>query len=264
MPNEPHPERRLPVNRKSRLVVFYVGAAGLALIYLWGCIGLPDFGHYEGSYGMILNEVAVAERKATNVVAAVTFDYRGFDTLGEEFILFAAVIGTALLLRTQRDELEREPSDEARGRHAPHESDAVREVGAALVAPAVLFGLYIVVHGHLTPGGGFQGGVVLATAPLLMYLIGEYRSFRRLAPEDLVETAEGSGAGGYVVVGIIGLLAGARFLDNVFPLGKPGDLVSAGMTPLLNLSVGLAVSAGLVLLLSEFLEQTLMVRRSNE
>ncbi|MGH2819181.1 MAG: MnhB domain-containing protein, partial [Actinomycetota bacterium] len=238
------------MTRGGRNAIFFAGAFGLGLIFLWGCAGLPDFGDYGGAYGLILNEVAVTERKATNVVASVTFDYRGFDTLGEEFILFAAVIGATLLLRTQRDEEEREPTDQAPGRHAPHESDAVRELGAALIGPSVLFGLYVVSHGHLTPGGGFQGGVVLATAPLLMYLIGEYRSFRHLAPGHLIEAAEGAGAAGYAVLGVAGLLAGAVFLENVFPLGRPEELPSAGLIPLLNLTVGLAVAAGFVLLLS--------------
>jgi multicomponent Na+:H+ antiporter subunit B len=240
----------------------FLGAAGVvAAFLLWGLAGLPEFGHYDGVYGTILNRRAVPERKATNVVASVTFDYRGFDTLGEEFILFAAVVGTALLLRVQREESEQEPRDEARGRHAPHDSDAVREIGALLVGPAVLFGLYLVAHGHLTPGGGFQAGVVLATAPLLLYLVGEYGAFRRSAPEPLIEFAEGVGAGSYAALGFAGTVAGAQFMSNVLPLGKPGDLFSAGLIPPINLVVGLAVAAGFILLLSEFLEQTLMVRR---
>ena len=67
---------------------------------LWGFAGLPDFGDYRGPYGEILNRVAVPERSTTDVVTAVNFDYRGFDTLGEEFILFAAVIGVASILRS--------------------------------------------------------------------------------------------------------------------------------------------------------------------
>jgi multicomponent Na+:H+ antiporter subunit B len=246
---------------RIRKRVFLVAAGMLAAGLLWGLSGLPDFGHYGGYYGRTLNRRAVSERKATNVVAAVTFDYRGFDTLGEEFILFAAVVGSALLLRVQREESEQEPRDESRGRDTPHDSDAVRETGALVIGPAALFGLYIVAHGHLTPGGGFQGGVVLATAPLLLYLIGEYGAFRRTAPEHLIEFAEGAGASSYAAIGFLGLVAGARFMTNTLSLGKPEDLFSSGFIPLINLTVGVAVAAGFLLLLSEFLEQTLMVRR---
>jgi multicomponent Na+:H+ antiporter subunit B len=241
--------------------VFAVGALALAWLLLWGLSGLPDFGNYRGPYGLVLNEVAVQESHATNVVAATTFDYRGFDTLGEEFILFAAVMGVALILRAQREEEEEPPEDQAQDRRPPHDSDAVRELCLGLVAPAVLFGLYVVAHGHLSPGGGFQGGVVLASAPLFMYLGGEYRGFRTLSPETLIEVGEGIGAGAYVVIGLLGLISGASFMHNLLPLGTAGEVLSAGTILALNVAVGLAVAAGLVLLLSEFLEQTLVLRR---
>ena len=91
---------------RGRLVVFAIGALGVAALLVWGLGGVPDFGHYRGPYGDILNRNAVQERHATNVVNSVTFDYRGIDTAGEEFILFAAVMGVTLLLRRQRQEEE--------------------------------------------------------------------------------------------------------------------------------------------------------------
>lgn len=103
---------------------------------------------------------------------------------------------------------------------------------------------------------------MLATAPLLMYLIGEYVAFRNLAPEALIEASEGAGGGIYTLLGLLGVFVGAQFMANVLPLGKPDDLLSAGFLPPINVTVALAVSAGFVLLLSEFLEQTLMVRRT--
>jgi multicomponent Na+:H+ antiporter subunit B len=244
--------------------VFLVAAAVAGGLLLWGLSALPPYGVYPGPYGDVLNRVAVAERKATNVVAAVTFDYRGVDTMGEEFILFAAVVGVAVLLRAQRDEREEPPDEDAADRRAPGTSNAVRILGLALVGPVVLFGLYMVAHGHLTPGGGFQGGVVLATGALLVFLSGEYVTLRRVRPVALIDLSESSGAGGYVAVGLLGLAAGAAFLQNVLPLGQPGALFSAGTILPLNLAVGLEVAGGLVLLLSEFLEQTLVVRRPGE
>jgi multicomponent Na+:H+ antiporter subunit B len=244
--------------------VFLVAAAVAGALLVWGLSGLPDYGIYQGPYGDVLNAVAVGERHATNVVAAVTFDYRGIDTMGEEYILFAAVIGVAILLRAQRDEREETPDEDAADRRAPGTSNAVRVLGLALLGPVVLFGIYVVAHGHLSPGGGFQGGVVLATGALLVYLSGEYVTLRRVRPEMLLDLAESSGAAGYVAVGLLGLAAGATFLENVLPLGQPGTLLSSGMIPLINLAVGLEVAAGFVLLLSEFLEQTLVVRRPGE
>jgi multicomponent Na+:H+ antiporter subunit B len=244
--------------------VFLAAAAVAGGLLLWGTSGLPEYGVYAGPYGDVLNATAVGERKATNVVAAVAFDYRGLDTLGEEFILFAAVIGVAVLLRVQRDEAMRPPDEDAADRRAPGTSDAVRVLGLALLGPTVLLGIYVVAHGHLSPGGGFTGGVVLATGALLVYLSGEYVTLRRVGPETLVDVGTAAGTTGFVAVGFLGLLAGAAFLQNVLPLGQPGALVSAGTIPLINLAVGLEVAGGFVLLVTEFLEQTLVVRRPGE
>jgi multicomponent Na+:H+ antiporter subunit B len=250
------------MNAKVRLGAFLVAASVVGGFFLWGVRGLPPLGRYRGPYGDILNRVAVAERHTTDVVTAVAFDYRGFDTLGEEFILFAAVAGVTILLRKQPGERDEKKADKAPGRRVPRPSDAVMLLATALIGPTLLFGLAVVTHGHLTPGGGFQGGVILATAPLLVYLAGEFDTFRRIASHVLVEVAEAIGAGGYVAIGMMGLLAGAPFLQNVLPLGQLGSVVSAGTIPLLNVTVAVAVSAGFLLLLIAFLEEVLGEKES--
>ena len=237
------------MSRKTRLALFAASGTVLAVLLVWGLTGLPAFGDFDGRYGRILNGVVGAERHVTNVVSAVVFDYRGFDTLGEEFILFASVMGVALLLREARDDRER-PQDEVR-------SDAVRSVGLALVGPTVVVGLYLVAHGYLTPGGGFQGGVALAAGLVLLYAAGRYRAYRAASPQSLVDLAEGVGAGGYAAVGIASLVAGSVYLANVVDLGTKGTLAAGGTIPILNAAAGLAVTAALVLLFHEFLEEVM-------
>ena len=246
---------------RVRLGVFGASLAVLLGLVLWAFVGLPDFGHYRGPYGEILNRVAVPERSTTDVVTAVNFDYRGFDTLVEEFILFAAVIAVASILRTLRGERTRQPDDDAAGRDVPETSLPIRLTGLGLVAPTVLVGIYIVAHGHQTPGGGFQGGVILATALLLTYLSADYMTLRAVGPDWLIELAEGLGAAGFALIGVAGLVAGGAFFENVLGKGTPGELPSAGMIPLSNAAVGLAVTGGFVFMLSEFLEQALTRRR---
>jgi multicomponent Na+:H+ antiporter subunit B len=246
---------------RMRLGLFGVSLAGLLGLVLWAFVGLPDFGHYRGPYGEILNRVAVPERSTTDVVTAVNFDYRGFDTLGEEFILFAAVIAVASILRTLRGERTRPPDDDAAGRDVPETSLPIRVTGLGLVAPTILVGIYIVAHGHQTPGGGFQGGVVLATALLLTYLSADYMTLRAVGPSWLLELAEGLGAAGFALIGVAGLVFGSAFFENVLGKGIPGELPSAGTIPLSNAAVGLAVTGGFVFMLSEFLEQALTRRR---
>ena len=235
------------------------GLAGLAALLLWGLGGLEDFGDYPGPYGDVLNRVAVEERHATEVVTAVVFDYRGVDTLGEEFILFVSALGVALLLRTSREEEEEPPTEIAEARILPPATEPVRLAARALIGPTVVLGLYVVAHGHLTPGGGFQGGAALATASALVFVGGTFMAFRRVNPIAMIDLAEGAGTGGYAAVGVLGLVTGAEFLANVLPVGTTGDLLSAGTIPVLNLLVGLAVSAAFVLIISEFLEQTLAI-----
>jgi multicomponent Na+:H+ antiporter subunit B len=249
------------VKRGPRLAVFLVGAAGLAVLLGWGIGGLPPFGVYRGPYGDIINRSVVPERHTTEAVGAVVMDYRGFDTLGEEFILLTSVAGVALLLRTARDEEEVEtPDEEEEPRGTVPTTDAVAAAGLMMLGPTVVLGLSLVAHGHITPGGGFQGGAVLAAGAILSFLAGRYTVFRRVTPPDLVDLAEGTGAGGFVVVGLLGLVSGAAFLANVLPLGEAGTLLSSGTLPLLNLTVGLEVAAGFVLIVSEFLEEALAVR----
>jgi multicomponent Na+:H+ antiporter subunit B len=240
------------MTRSVRLAFFAVSAAGLAGLLLWAAAGLPDFGGYHHAYGRVLNSVAVGERHTTNVVTSVVFDYRGFDTLGEEFILFTSVMGVALLLRDVREE-ERRPRDRIG-------SDALRLIGIGFAVALLALGLYVVAHGPITPGGGFQGGVVLAGAFVLVYLAGEYRAYRNLTLQPAVDFVEGTGAGGYAVIGIVSLLLGTAYLQNFGPLGTPGKLGSGGSVMFLNIASALEVGAAFVLLFTEFLEELVVTR----
>jgi multicomponent Na+:H+ antiporter subunit B len=125
-------------------------------------------------------------------------------------------------------------------------------------------GLYVVAHGAITPGGGFQGGVILAAAFALIYLAGSYRSYRNMTPHVGLDLVEGTGAGGYAVIGVISMLLGSAFLHNFGPFGTAGTLASAGSIPFLNVASGLEVSAAFVLLFTEFLEELVVTRVQSE
>ena len=239
------------MSARTRLWLFLVAGAGLAAILGWGVAGLPAFGDYHGPYGLVLNQVALGERHTTNVVAAVVFDYRGFDTLGEELMLFAAVAGVALILREAREEEAKRVVDAVR-------SEPVRAVGLAAVPLVVLLGLYVVAFGYLTPGGGFQGGVVVALGLLLVYLAADHRSYRRLTPTHVVDVFEGGGAAAFVALALGALAGGLAFQENFLPLGKIGLLTSGGSIPLLNWATAIEVTAAFVLLFGEFLEEVVV------
>ena len=248
------------MSARTRLALFLAATAGFAALLAWGFAGLPDFGTYKGPYGLVLDRTAVGARHAPNLPTAVNFDYRAIDTLGEEFILFAAAIGLAVVLRSRREGEERPPTARVAER-AVAAGDTTRVAGVGLIGATLLLGLWVVTHGHLTPGGGFQGGVVLAAGLMLVYLTGGSITLRRVSPWAFIEATEAAGAGGFAVLGLAGLVVGAAFFDNVLPLGGVGDLLSGGAIPLANVIVGFEVAAAFAMVFSELLEQALVVKR---
>jgi multicomponent Na+:H+ antiporter subunit B len=220
--------------------------------------GLPDYGHPRGPYATLAPKIMLEERQVSNAVTGVTFDLRGFDTLGEELILFVAALGATVLLRAQRSEETAERAAEAEERRGPETSAALRALGAALVGPVLLLGIYVVVHGALTPGGGFQGGVILAGALLLVYAAGQVAAVQRVRPVSLVEVADAVGAASYTLIALAGLVFGVAVMDNFLPFGTAGSLLSGGTVPVLSVAVGVEVTAAVTLILSELVDQMLL------
>lgn len=219
----------------------------LAVLLLWGFSGLPPFGNFHGLYGQLLNHIALPQRHTTNVVAAVVFDYRGFDTLGEEFILFAAVSGVVMLLRA--DDEQEPPAAEV-------ESPMLRYFGVIAVGVVLLVGIWLVAFGLVTPGGGFQGGVILASGTLLIYLGEGYAGWRDAIRSHWLDALEGGGALLFALCGLAPMLTGAAFMQNILPLGTFRDLFSGGLMLIENLGVALAVTGGFTQLFLEFMEET--------
>src|ERR1041385_3824974 len=87
------------MSRRLRIGLLAPALLGNGALFAWAISGLPKFGDYRGPYGFVLNHIVVPLRHSTNVVMGTTFDVRGVDTMGEEFILYAAVVGVTLLLR---------------------------------------------------------------------------------------------------------------------------------------------------------------------
>ncbi len=246
----------------QRRWIFLAGGAALVAFYLWGLLGLPGFGSYPGPYGFIINRIAVAQTNATGVVSAVNFEYRGFDTVGEEFILFAAATGVSIVLRRLRGERERPPVDEAADRDVPATSTAVRMLALLFTGPVVVVGWWLVSHAQTNPSGGFQGGVILATAFILVYLSGEFLIFKRFSPVDLTDVVEAVGAGGFAAIGVSAVAMSLPYLKNFLPLGTtPGAVSSSGTIALISFFVGLEVAAAFVLVIAELLDQTLLIRQ---
>jgi multicomponent Na+:H+ antiporter subunit B len=159
------------------------------------------------------------------------------------------VLAVGALLRPGDDERVRPPRD-SRG-----PLEVTRLGGYVLLPLTLVVGADVVAHGAITPGGGFQGGVVLATGLHLLYVAGGYRSLERLRPMAWYEVTEALGTVSFVAVGLAGLAVAGSFLADVLPGGTFGQLLSAGTVPLLNGAVGVAVASGAVVLLAQFIQQ---------
>ena len=241
-----------------RARVVLLALAALVLLPCTGTViaGLPPFGATIAQYGECINAIAPEARHVANMVSAINFDLRGLDTLGEEFMLLAAITGTVVLLRGRRGEGNSGAALQRPGRAVIPRSEAV-VLACRIAGPLTcLFGLYVVLHATVTPGGGFQGGVILASGTLLIYLGEGYAGWRDAVRSQWLDALEGGGALLFALCGLTPMLTGAAFMQNVLPLGTFRDLFSGGLMLIENLGVALAVTGGFTQLFLEFMEET--------
>ena len=182
------------------------------------------------------------ELGAQNIVTAIIVTYRGLDTLGEVAVLFIAATGIAVLLRRKKKKGEKKEIKK-------RESSEILLTGSTLLAPMIIiFGIYIFLNGHLSPGGGFQGGAVIASAMMLLFLADTSYKINHTV-FGWIESLSGFT---YVLIGVLGLvIMGAdNFLDNrLLPLGEFGTILSAGAIPVIYTLVGLKVGTELASIL---------------
>jgi multicomponent Na+:H+ antiporter subunit B len=120
----------------------------------------------------------------------------------------------------------------------------VKTIGRLVINFIILFGIYIVLYGHITPGGGFPGGVIVATAFILIMLAYGRETALRKFGDTAASLLDNFGALSFLIIAVLGLVGGYFFL-NFISRGTPFQLVSAGTIPLSNIAIGLKVSASL-------------------
>ncbi len=244
------------MNGRVRLVLLVLAALVLVPAAVRLAWAMPTFGAHPLPYGDAINDLAPKERRVTNAVTAVNFDYRGFDTLGEEFMLLAAVTGTVVLLRGSRGEETTSKPGVVPGRTIPPRTEASVLVSRVLAPLVLVFGLYVCIHASTTPGGGFQGGVIVASSLLLAFLGGGYTGWRGLVKSPVLDACEGGGALLFAVMGFAALFAGRPFAANILPLGTLKSAWSGGTMFVDNAGVAFAVFGSFSLVFLEFMEET--------
>lgn len=223
-------------------VVFCVFLMAMLLVAVsW----LPTFGEADRP---VNNEVSaryiengLQETGAVNIVTGMILDYRAFDTLGESHVLFIATCTVLILLRLDRKEDEElyEANDRL---HEPKNDVILQTVAKILVPPIFIFGIYVILAGHLGPGGGFSGGAVIG-AGLILYLNAfgfarterffTARTYRRMSFCALAC---------YSLAKSYSFYTGANHIESIIPLGTPGAILSSGLILILNICVGVVVA----------------------
>ena len=227
-------------------------------LLLYAAVRLPRFG---GADTLIDSEVTeyyvthtLEETGAVNIVTGIILDYRGFDTLGESHVLFIAVC-TVLLMLSVRGEKNAEDRlrESAYEQHFEPSHDVILQSAARILTPLILlFGLYIIFNGHLSPGGGFSGGAVLG-AGLILYQ--NAFGYERIEKFFTFKTFRWVSVGALIFYSLAKgyhFFTGANHLESGIPAGVPGKIFSAGLLLPLNFAVGCVVACTMYALYTMF------------
>jgi multicomponent Na+:H+ antiporter subunit B len=229
-------KRELPTTTLSGFAL-----SGLLVVTILNILlqNMPTEIYSAGDALLKLNET----EGVANAVTTVVVFFRGFDTLGEIAVLFIASLGIGLMLHSNTH------------CNIKAESNFMLQTASKLLFPIILlFGVYVMVYGHLSPGGGFQGGVIIASAILLL-LISD-KSFE--IPHSIIIALETFAGVSYVLIGLIGLLILDTFLGNFLPhdISQIGLLLSGGIIPLIYIIVGIKVGSEMSMIVQNIIKRS--------
>lgn len=210
---------------------------------------LPSFGNVSNP---VNNEVSeryiesgLQETGAVNIVTGMILDYRAFDTLGESHVLFIATCTVLILLRIDGDKKGRSGTGynmENDRIYEPKNDIILQTVARILVPPIFIFGIYIILGGHLGPGGGFSGGAVIG-AGLILYLNAfGFAKTGRFFTQKTYRRTSFCALACYALAKSYSFYTGANHIESVIPLGTPGAIISSGLILILNICVGIVVA----------------------
>ncbi|NCC16138.1 MAG: hypothetical protein EOM28_07270 [Clostridia bacterium] len=210
---------------------------------------LPEYGN---AHNPANNEVmerylesGIEETGAINFVAGMILDYRAFDTFGESNVLFLAVMCVVLLLKKDKNNYSEQEEQEIQedDYFDTNEKHPILQIGAKLITPLViLYGIYVILNGHLSPGGGFSGGTIIGAGLILyasaygqkkMQSFFTFRTFTKICVSGLLT---------YCACKSYSFFTGANHVGYEIPKGIAGNILSSGFILPLNICVGLIVA----------------------
>lgn len=241
------------VEKNKGLVIFhkiYVAAAILFCIALAGLLlytvsYLPRTGNPSNPDN---NEVSaryiengLQETGAMNIVSGMILTYRAFDTFGETNVLFIATCCVMVLLMV--DDVILKKQEVKNDRRFEPKNDAILQGTAFVLCPIIfIFGIYVILNGHLSPGGGFSGGAILGAGLILYVSAYGFKKTQKFFNEHIYKIAKITALCMYGIIGSYFYITGANGIENHIPLGTPGHILSGGIILPIDICVGLEVA----------------------
>ncbi len=252
-PNDPEEKRideEVKVRHHKGLRGLFVAFAVLVGVFLLTAlvsvvITLPPLGEAKNPDNNEVSkryiESGLEETGAVNMVAGMILDYRAFDTFGESCVLFVATICVMIMLRIDKKR-ERESESEGDSSYEPKHDLIIQKTALFLVPVILVYGIYVILNGHISPGGGFSGGSIMG-AGLVLYL--NAFGFEKTEKFLNARSVKWITFGALIVYGLAksySFFTGANHLESGIPLGTPGAILSSGLILILNICVGLVVA----------------------
>ena len=234
--------------RRFYKVASVVCCLALILMLLTAVSYLPPVGAADNPAS---NEVAakyiedgLQDTGAVNIVTGMILDYRAFDTFGESNVLFIATCTVLILLRSDRKkDRKQEEAEQQRQQHYEPKDDSILQRVTFLLFPIiVIFGIYVILNGHISPGGGFSGGAIVGAGLILYANAFGFEKLNRFFTEKTYKWISFSALAFYCLAKSYSFFTGANHLESGIPLGIPGAILSSGLILPLNICVGLVVA----------------------
>jgi len=244
-----------PTRHKPLLALAVVVVTGSLLIY--GTLDMPYFGSAEAPIHQhvaprYIND-SMQEIGVPNIVTSVLASYRAFDTFGEVVVIFTAGMGVLALLSTVRRSEDNETIDSFN--QSMHEQHLILRIVSKMMIPFILlFALYVQFHGDFGPGGGFQAGVIFASAIFLYTMLFGMSTARRVINQSFIQILAATGVLLYGSVGVVSLLNGKEFFDYSALSADPVAGQHLGIL-LIELGVGITVAAVMVIIFFNFADR---------
>lgn len=234
--------------RRFYKIASVVCSLALILMLLTAVSYLPPVGATDNPAS---NEVAakyiedgLQDTGAVNIVTGMILDYRAFDTFGESNVLFIATCTVLILLRSdKKKDKQQEAAEQRREQHYEPKDDSILQRVTFLLFPViVIYGIYVILNGHISPGGGFSGGAIIGAGLILYANAFGFEKLNRFFTEKTYKWISFVSLSFYCLAKSYSFFTGANHLESGIPLGEAGAILSSGLILPLNICVGMVVA----------------------